>query len=194
MRRAAPLLVAIAAFLALADTGIVALALPPILLELDTTVSGAAAVLGVYAVVLARRPSCLRSGWSDGSARGAPDCRARALRTSASLVCGVTESLPLLLGARGVQAAGGALVLVVAFRRAERGQEAALWRARAVLLGTAAGPALGGALTQAFGWRSIFIVQAALTPLLVVGFLRHGETPPRSRARRAGSPRPRPRR
>ena len=41
------------AFLALADTAIVALALPPILLELDTDVAGVAAVLGVYAVVLA---------------------------------------------------------------------------------------------------------------------------------------------
>ena len=42
-----------AAFLALADTAIVALALPPILRELDTDVAGVAAVLGVYAVVLA---------------------------------------------------------------------------------------------------------------------------------------------
>ena len=41
------------AFLALADTAIVALALPPILSELDTDVAGVAAVLGVYAVVLA---------------------------------------------------------------------------------------------------------------------------------------------
>jgi hypothetical protein len=41
------------AFLALADTAIVALALPPILLELDTNVAGVAAVLGVYAGALA---------------------------------------------------------------------------------------------------------------------------------------------
>ena len=41
------------AFLALADTAIVVLALPPILRELDTDVAGVAAVLGVYAVVLA---------------------------------------------------------------------------------------------------------------------------------------------
>src|SRR5215203_5128372 len=39
-------------FLALADTAVVALALPPILRELDTDVAGVAAVLGVYAVVL----------------------------------------------------------------------------------------------------------------------------------------------
>ena len=44
---------AFAAFLALADTAIVALALPPILRDLDTDVAGVAAVLGVYAVVLA---------------------------------------------------------------------------------------------------------------------------------------------
>src|SRR5918998_329938 len=50
LRRA---LVAIAAALALADASIVALALPPILVEFDTTISGVAAVVGVYALVLA---------------------------------------------------------------------------------------------------------------------------------------------
>src|SRR4051812_50167126 len=46
-------LVAIAAALALADASIVALALPPILAEMHTTVTGVAAIVGVYAFVLA---------------------------------------------------------------------------------------------------------------------------------------------
>ena len=50
LRRA---LVAVAAGLALADASIVALALPPILVEMDTTITGVAAVIGVYALVLA---------------------------------------------------------------------------------------------------------------------------------------------
>ena len=52
-RPALRLPLAAAGFIALADTAIVALALPPILRELDTDVAGVAAVLGVYAVVLA---------------------------------------------------------------------------------------------------------------------------------------------
>ena len=62
LRRA---LVAIAAALALADASIVALALPPILVEFDTTITGAAAIIGVYALVLAvvsGRPGVLRPG------------------------------------------------------------------------------------------------------------------------------------
>ena len=51
--RVRTILIAIAAGLALADASIVTLALPELLSELDTTVQGVAAVLGVYTVVLA---------------------------------------------------------------------------------------------------------------------------------------------
>ena len=44
---------AIAAGLGLADASIVTLALPDILRDLDTSVEGVAAVIGVYTVVLA---------------------------------------------------------------------------------------------------------------------------------------------
>src|SRR5215211_4966544 len=45
-------LTALAAALALADSSVVTLGLPPLLVELDTTVPGAAAVLGVYTLGL----------------------------------------------------------------------------------------------------------------------------------------------
>src|SRR5215218_4002230 len=147
------------AFLALADTAIVALALPPILRELDTDVAGVAAVLGVYAVVLAaalpvaewlRRATGTRAVGVAGVV----------LFVAGSLVCGVAGSLDLLLMARGVQAAGGAALLITAYALLAGGAAGVrVWRL-AVLLGTAAGPAIGGALTQAFGWRSIFLLQA----------------------------------
>jgi Major Facilitator Superfamily len=171
-RRAGPLLVATAAFLALADTGVVALALPPILLELDTTVSGVAAVLGVYAVALAvALPLAVRLAGDRPARAGALGL---VLFGGASLGCGLADSLALLLVLRGLQAAGGAAVLVSAFVLLEGARSEGpghLWRL-AALLGTVAGPALGGALTQAFGWRSIFISQAALAPFLIAGFLR----------------------
>src|SRR4051812_11570318 len=46
-------LIAIGVGLALADASVVTLALPPMLVDLDTTVEGVAAVIGVYTVVLA---------------------------------------------------------------------------------------------------------------------------------------------
>ena len=47
------MILALAAGIALADGSIVTLALPEILQDLDTTVEGVAAVIGVYTVVLA---------------------------------------------------------------------------------------------------------------------------------------------
>jgi predicted MFS family arabinose efflux permease len=151
------------AFLALADTAIVALALPPILTEFDTGVAGVAAVLGVYAVVLGA--ALLPAEWL-GRQWGirALGLLGVALFGIGSLVCGLAEGIELLLVARAVQALGGALLLVtthailVGDRRRATGQTLTLWR-QAALLGMAAGPAIGGALTQAFGWRSIFLIQ-----------------------------------
>jgi predicted MFS family arabinose efflux permease len=150
------------AFLALADTAIVALALPPILRELDTDVAGVAAVLGVYAVVLAvAMLPAERLGRTIGIRP--LGLAGVALFGLGSLVCGLSDSLELLLVARGVQALGGAALLVTAHAvlvgEAGRSHGLPLWR-MAALLGTAAGPAIGGALTQALGWRSIFLVQA----------------------------------
>jgi MFS family permease len=150
------------AFLALADTAIVALALPPILRELDTDVAGVAAVLGVYAVVLAvALLPAERLGRAAGI--GPLGLAGVTLFGLGSLVCGLANELDVLLIARGVQALGGAALLVTAHALLVGGTGEShglrLWR-MAALLGTAAGPAIGGALTQAFGWRSIFLVQA----------------------------------
>jgi len=153
LRRA---LVAVAAGLALADASIVALALPPILVEMDTTITGVAAVIGVYALVLAV------SIWPAAHVRVGP--WGFALFALASLGCGVAGSLEVLLGFRALQAVGGAAALIAAFSVLEAGESRSgrrLWIG-AALIGTAAGPAIGGALTELFDWRAIFFVQAPL--------------------------------
>ncbi len=155
------LLLALAAGLALADTSIVTLALPTLLRELDTTVEGVAAVLGVYTVVLAVAlpPAELlqrRLGPERLGALGA------VVFAVASAGCGLVSDLAPLLVLRAVQALGGAAVLVAAFVVLTGGDERrgrALWLGAAVLA-AAVGPALGGALTELFSWRSIFLVQA----------------------------------
>ncbi len=170
--RIAPLRLPVAglAFLALADTAIVALALPPILRELDTDVAGVAAVLGVYAVVLALALPAAEWLWRRAGTR-AVGISGVALFTGGSLACGLADTLDVLLVARGVQAMGGAALLVSAYvlLSGEQGGRR-MWQL-AVLLGTAAGPAIGGALTQALGWRSIFFVQAPAALLALPGVL-----------------------
>ena len=175
------------AFLALADTAIVALALPPILSELDTDVAGVAAVLGVYAVVLA---AALLPAERLGRVYGirALGLAGVGLFAAGSLVCGLAGGIELLLIARAVQALGGAALLMTAHavlvgdRRSATGQSLALWR-QAALLGTAAGPVIGGALTQAFGWRSIFLIQVPAALAAVPGCLTAPRAVPRRTAR-----------
>jgi predicted MFS family arabinose efflux permease len=161
------------AFLALADTAIVALALPPILRELHTDVAGVAAVLAVYAVVLA--VALLPAEWfARTTGTRTLGLAGVALFTLGSLACGLSDELGLLLAGRAVQATGGAALLVTAHAAlvGDTAEEAGLrlWRL-AALLGTAAGPAIGGALTQAFGWRAIFLLQAPVALAAIPGCL-----------------------
>jgi EmrB/QacA subfamily drug resistance transporter len=87
-----------------------------------------------------------------------------ALFAAASAACAVAPSLPALLIARGVEGAGAALllpnslsVLGGAFSGEARGRAIGTWAAAGAMAG-AVGPVLGGALTDAFGWRAIFLV------------------------------------
>lgn len=169
MRRA---FIAIGAGIALADASIVTLGLPSILVQLDATVEGVALVLGVYTAVLAVAllPAawlCRRYGDAHVGAAG------MALFCAASLGCGASDSLALLLVLRGVQAIGGAGALVGSFELLGAGRPGPgrrLWVAASVF-GIAVGPALGGVLTQLFSWRAIFLAQAPLAlPGMVVAF------------------------
>jgi hypothetical protein len=163
MRRVSLVLVAVAAGLALADASIVALALPPILAQLDTTVTGVAAVIGVYTLVLALgiAPAALLSRRFGPAHVGAAGLL---LFGAASIGCALSDSLAALLVFRALQAAGGAAGLLAAFDLMDAGGHDAslgrrLWIAAAVF-GSAAGPAIGGALTDALDWRAIFVAQA----------------------------------
>jgi MFS family permease len=170
------LLLAVAAGLALADTSIVTLALPELLQELDTTVEGVAAVLGVYTVVLAAAlPVAERLQRTHGVA--AVGAAGATLFGVAGIVCGVVDSLVPLLVARGAQAVGGAAVLVAAFVALTGGDERrgrALWLGAAVLA-AAVGPALGGLLTELFSWRAIFLVQAPVGLVAAAAWAGQGE-------------------
>ena len=166
-----PVLLALAVALALADASIVTLALPPIIGELGASVEQAAAVLGIYTLVLAVAlpvAARLRHEWGD-RALGVGGALVFA---AASLGCGLAGSLGVLLGLRAVQALGGAALLVAAFALfGAGGPGRRLWSAAAIF-GFAAGPALGGALTQALDWRAIFLVQVPVALAAAVAAIR----------------------
>jgi predicted MFS family arabinose efflux permease len=178
--RAASVAIAAGAALALADGSIVVLALPELLSALDTGVEGVAAVIGVYTTVLA-----LALLPADALRRRLGPARVGAMGLTAfglaSLACGFAGSLPLMLVMRGIQAIGGAAVLVAAFALLDaghrRGGAGRLWMLAAIG-GAAAGPALGGALTQAFGWSAIFFAQVpvALASALVCSTATHARS------------------
>ena len=124
MRLARPLVVA-GVGLALADASVVTLALPELIVELDTTVEGVAAVLGVYTLVLAAALiPAERLRRQVGSTRlGAWGFIVFA---AAGAGCGLVDSLTPLLVLRGAAGArrgrrAGGRVRVPHRRRARQG-------------------------------------------------------------------------
>jgi Major Facilitator Superfamily len=148
-------LIAAASGLVLADAAIVTLALPPLLLELDTTVEGVAAVIAVYTAVLALGLPLAAALHGRGTGPAGA-----LLFGAASIGCASAGSLELLLVMRALQALGGAALLTAAFDALDGGGAGRRLWVGAAVAGTAAGPALGGLLTELFDWRAIFIAQA----------------------------------
>ena len=151
-------------FMVMLDNTVVNVALPSIQRELDAKVSGLALVLDVYILVFA---SLLLTAGSLGDRFG----RRRVFRaglvvfTAASALCGLAPTLPALVGARALQAVGAAALLPssLAILTAtfpdprERVQAIGLWSGVSAMA-LAAGPVVGGLLTDALGWRWVFYV------------------------------------
>jgi MFS family permease len=158
-------LVVVAVGVAFADSSIVVLALPELYTRFHTTIErvswvvtaynaavAVAALLLVFVVHRVRAKTVFVAGLL--------------VFMAASVACAAADSLWFLVAARSVQGVGAALLLagslpllVSLTGSALRG--ATIW----TLTGTFAaslGPALGGAVTQALGWRAIFVVQAPL--------------------------------
>lgn len=169
MRRAVVPLLAVTVAMVLADSAVVTLALPDILRHLDATVEQVAWVLIAFNLVLglAAVPTATTlERWSPRvlAALGI------AVFALASAGCALAGSIEVLVGARCVQALGGALALVGCLELlvAERGERrgVATWITAGVI-GTAAGPVAGGLLTQAISWQAIFVVQVPVAALAV---------------------------
>jgi MFS family permease len=157
--------------LAFADASVVALALPDLYAEFDTTIVGVSWVLTTYALVVA--VTAVPVALLHNRLRPLPLLVSGiVVFTAASLVAGAAGSLSVLLIARCAQGVGATLLLagsltVLAAITGGEGR-ARHWWAAAAAVGAAIGPALGGVLTQLFDWRAIFFVQAPVVALALV--------------------------
>jgi EmrB/QacA subfamily drug resistance transporter len=113
------------------------------------------------------------------------------LFTITTIFCCCAYSGSSLIAARAMQGIASAMVLGTAtallvsiFPPRERGKAIGI-SASGVFIGSSLGPGLGGIMTQAFGWRSIFMLTAiASTGIVIMGFCylkdeftdAHGET------------------
>ncbi|HKO28711.1 MAG TPA: MFS transporter [Solirubrobacteraceae bacterium] len=175
----------------LGDAGVVTLALPEILRDFGAQVWGVAWVLISFNLVLALTavPAarvCVRRDPGVSTAGGVVAFAA------ATTLCAAAPSLGVLIAARAVQAAGGAVVIVgslellVEATGSER-RGARRWAAAGVA-GAALGPVIGGLLTSAFSWRSIFVVQIPMMLLALPATLGLRNRVARGRANPDTSP------
>ncbi len=157
------LVVCVAVFMLLLDITIVNVALPKIASDLHASFSDIQWVIDAYALTLA---SLLLTAGSLADLLGRKRIFAigLALFSLTSLLCALSPSSLFLILARAAQGIGGAILLSTSlalvaqeFHGRERGTAFAAYGAT-IAASAAVGPLLGGVLTQAFGWSSIFYI------------------------------------
>jgi EmrB/QacA subfamily drug resistance transporter len=154
-------------FMLLLDTTIVAVALPSISTSLKTTFTELQWVVDAYSLILA--VVLLTAGAvSDIIGRRVVFLTGVIIFTVASAICGLAGSPTVLDVTRGVQGLGGGLMLAPSlallaqeFPPHERANAFAIWGA-VTASAIAAGPLVGGVLTDAFGWQAIFFVNVPI--------------------------------
>ncbi|MCX4778277.1 MFS transporter [Streptomyces sp. NBC_01264] len=179
---------ALSMFLIGVDTTIVNVGLPAIGRGLGAGTRGLEWVVDAYTVVLA---SLLIASGALADRFG----RRRVFRCGlvvfalASVACALAPSLGLLTAARAVQGVGASMLSPVALAIVvnampdprERARAIGIW-ASVFGLSMAAGPVIGGTLIAAFGWRSVFWINA---PVVAVALVLVAVFVPESRGQRA---------
>jgi len=184
----------LATFLINVDTTIVNVALPTLVRELHASNSQLQWVVDAFNLFFAA--SVLAAGsLSDRVGRKGMLLGGLAVFGLASLIGGLLGSSDQLIAARAVMGIGAAMIFPATLslltnvftERRERALAIGLWGA-VTGVAIALGPIVGGALLEAFNWRSVFFAMtpvAALAGVLVLGFVpssRNPNAPPLDRA------------
>ncbi|HEY7150048.1 MAG TPA: MFS transporter [Solirubrobacterales bacterium] len=165
---------AVAVGLVLADSSVVVLALPEIYRDFNVSVNAVIWVLVAFNLALAAAavPAALAARRLGAARVTSAGLAAFAL---GGLLCGVSPSLAPLIGARCLQAVGGAAAVtgsleLLPYAIGSERRAAGVW-ATAGAIGAAIGPAAGGLLTELVSWQSIFLVQVPIAVAVAVPVL-----------------------
>ncbi len=159
--------VCVATFMLLLDITVVNTALPSIREDLHASFTDLQWVVDAYALTLAA--FVLTSGsLADRLGRKRVFVVGVAIFTVASLLCGLAGSATVLNLSRALQGVGGAVMFAVSlallaqeWRGPERATATAIYGAT-IGVAVALGPLVGGALTTAIGWQSIFFLNVPI--------------------------------
>src|SRR2546429_7117410 len=171
--------VCIGYFMAVLDSTVVNVALPDMAHSLGTGIAGMQWVVDGYALLFA---SLLLTAGALGDRLGnrGTFIAGLVLFTLASGLCGIAPSLGALVAFRALQGVGAAVQVPASLAllrhhyhdARERAQAIGIWAA-ATGIAVAAGPVVGGILTHAWSWRSVFLVNLPVGVLGIVLTLRH---------------------
>ena len=172
--------VVLATFMLLLDITVVNTALPQLEQSLGASFTDLQWVIDAYSLALAT--VVLTAGaLADRFGRKRWFLAGLIIFSASSLACGLAPTAALLIGARGVQGIGGAIMFAISLALIaqefpsgrERGTAMAVYGAT-IGVAVALGPLVGGALTQSLGWEWVFylnvpigIVAIAITALTV---------------------------
>jgi EmrB/QacA subfamily drug resistance transporter len=172
------------------DVTIVNVALPAIQQNLHASFAGLQWILDAYTLVVASL-LMLSGSMSDRFGRRRVFQIGLGLFSVGSVLCSVAQSIGQLVAFRAVQGLGASMLNPVALSIIANAFQEPKARARAVGvwgavagLSLAIGPLIGGALTQAVGWRSIFWIKLPIglaAALLAARFIPESKAP-RARA------------
>ncbi|MDG6110081.1 MFS transporter [Dactylosporangium aurantiacum] len=174
MRKWLPLLaVSLSTFMLLVDLTIVSIAAPDLARELHSSFAALQWTVDLYVLVLAALLMAAGS-LSDRLGHRRVFIAGLVVFAAASLACGLAAGTGTLIAARGVQGAGAAAMyatnaalLGVVYTGRDRSVAFGVWGA-ANGAAAAAGPILGGFLTEHVGWRSIFLVNLPVAVIAAV--------------------------
>jgi EmrB/QacA subfamily drug resistance transporter len=160
--------VVVATFMLLLDITVVNTALPKIEKGLGASFTDLQWVIDAYALALAT--VVLTAGsLADRFGRRRAFVIGLGIFSAASLACALAPSAGLLIAARAVQGIGGAVMFAISLALVaqefpggkERGAAMAVYGAT-IGVAVATGPLIGGALTEALGWESVFYLNVPL--------------------------------
>lgn len=165
----------LASSMAFIDGSALTVALPALREDLGADLAAVQWVLNGYVLALASL-TLIGGALSDAYGKARMLAIGCILFGLASIACALAPSAPWLIAFRVAQGVGAAILtpaslalIGAVFPREQRNRAIGVWAAASALT-TAAGPVLGGWLTDVFGWQSVFWINPPLA-LAVVGLL-----------------------